>query len=164
MKMRRILDFFLVALSLILTACEPEKKNGPVTYSVAYHYVYNSEKLRSQGSNHGMKPSADGNLLARPAVQSQREMNFLFLPSSDGAIPTPIDFEQNFAIAVVLPETELDTEIVPGALYATADELVFQYTLRHGAVLDEPMQPTAIIVVDRQYERSAVRTQRIDPY
>lgn len=159
--MRQFLGFFLLVLGLV--ACEPEKKNGPVTYMVADNYVYNSEKLRSQSSNHGMKPSADGNLLSRPAVQSQREMDVLFLPAPDGGTPTRIDFTQNFAIAVALPETELDTEIVPGALYATSDELVFQYSLRHGAVLSEPMQPTVIIVVDRKDERVRVRTQRVDP-
>lgn len=162
--MRRFFAYLLLAVSIVLTACQPEKKNGPVTYSTAYNYVYNSEKLRSQGSNHGMRPSADGNQLSRPAIQSEREMNFLFLPAPDGSVPTYIDFAKNFAIAVVLPETDIDTEIVPGTLYAAPDELVFQYSLRHGAPLDEPMQPTIIIVVDRQNERPAVRTQRMDPH
>ena len=79
--MRRFFAYLLLAVSIVLTACQPEKKNGPVTYSTAYNYVYNSEKLRSQGSNHGMRPSADGNQLSRPAIQSEREMNFLFLPA-----------------------------------------------------------------------------------
>lgn len=71
--------------------------------------------------------------------------------------PTPVDFEKQFAIAVVLPETNHSTELHAESLTDDRSKLIFTY---HADVADEEntwtQVPLSLIFVDRQYERDSV--------
>lgn len=71
--------------------------------------------------------------------------------------PTPIDFESQFAIVVVLPETSHSTELKAGKLTDDGAKLIFTY---HADVAPEEntwtQVPVLLIFVDRQFERDTV--------
>ena len=71
--------------------------------------------------------------------------------------PTPIDFSKQFAIAVVLPETNHSTELHAKNLTDNGQKLTFTY---HAEVAPEEntwtQVPMLLIFVDRQYERDRV--------
>lgn len=71
--------------------------------------------------------------------------------------PTPIDFEKQFAIAVVLSETNHSTELKAGKLTDDGAKLIFTY---HADVAPEEntwtQVPVLLIFVDRQFERDSV--------
>ena len=71
--------------------------------------------------------------------------------------PTPIDFEKQFAIAVVLSETNHSTELKAGKLTDDGAKLIFTY---HADVAPEESTwtqvPVLLIFVDRQFERDSV--------
>lgn len=71
--------------------------------------------------------------------------------------PTPIDFETQFAIAVVMPETNHSTELHAESLTDDGQKLTFTY---HAEVATEEntwtQVPMLLIIVDRQYERDSV--------
>lgn len=74
--------------------------------------------------------------------------------------PTPIDFETQFAIAVVLPETNHCTELHTESLTDDGQKLIFTY--RADVATEEntwTQVPTLLIIVDRQYERDCVELQ-----
>lgn len=76
--------------------------------------------------------------------------------------PTPIDFETQFVIAVVLPETSHSTELRAESLSDDGQKLTFTY---HVDVADKEntwtQVPVLLIVVDRQYERDIVELNNI---
>lgn len=75
--------------------------------------------------------------------------------------PTPIDFESQFAIAVVLPETNHSTELQAERLTDDGAKLIFTY--RADVAPEEntwTQVPVLLIFVDRQYERDEVEICR----
>ena len=71
--------------------------------------------------------------------------------------PTPIDFEKQFAIAVVLPETNHSTELHAQSLIVDGQKLTFTYRVDVAPEENTWTQvPILLIFVDRQYERDSV--------
>ena len=71
--------------------------------------------------------------------------------------PTPIDFETQFAIAVVLPETNHSTELHAESLTDDGKKLTFTYRADVSEKENTWTQvPVLLIFVDRQYERESV--------
>ena len=74
--------------------------------------------------------------------------------------PTPIDFEKQFAIAVVLPETNHSTELYAASLTDDGKKLIFTYRVDVAPKENTWTQvPMLLIFVDRQYERNSVELQ-----
>ncbi|MBR0194996.1 MAG: hypothetical protein IJQ32_01965 [Paludibacteraceae bacterium] len=71
--------------------------------------------------------------------------------------PTPIDFETQFAIAVVLPETNHSTELQAETLIDDGQKLTFIYHVDVARDKNTWTQvPVLLIFVNRQYERDSV--------
>ena len=71
--------------------------------------------------------------------------------------PTPIDFEAQFAIAVVLPETNHSTKLHAQSLIDDGQKLTFTYRVDVAPEENTWTQvPMLLIFVDRQYERDCV--------
>jgi hypothetical protein len=70
--------------------------------------------------------------------------------------PTKIDFAKQFVIAVVLPETDTETDIQPVRLTLTPAGLHFTYRVRRGQKMSSYMQPLLLVAVDKKYETSQV--------
>ena len=71
--------------------------------------------------------------------------------------PTPIDFETQFAIAVVMPETNHSTELHAESLTDDGKKLIFSYHVDVAPKENTWIQvPMLLIFVDRQYERDKV--------
>ena len=66
--------------------------------------------------------------------------------------PTRIDFASEFAIAVVLPETNLPTELEPVSLVRTGDgRLRLTYRAHRRPVASWTMRPFLLLIVSRKY-------------
>lgn len=66
--------------------------------------------------------------------------------------PTVINFKNQFAIAVCVPETDRDTSIDPVRLKRTATNLVLTYRVKQGEKRSYTIQPLMLLVVDKKYE------------
>ncbi|MBR2266407.1 MAG: hypothetical protein IJ882_07070 [Paludibacteraceae bacterium] len=74
--------------------------------------------------------------------------------------PTPVDFEKQFAIAVVLPETNHSTKLHAQSLIDDGQKLTFIYHVNVAPEENTWTQvPVLLIFVDRQYERVCVELQ-----
>jgi len=70
-----------------------------------------------------------------------------------GGEPTKIDFSKRFVIAVVLPVTDISTEIYPASLTGNANrELVFTCRIENGDRQSYTIRPFTMIMVDKRYE------------
>lgn len=64
-------------------------------------------------------------------------------------LPTPIDFEKSFVIAVAEPETDHSTELMPVSLSKGDNGLVFTYEAQIGEKMTYRMRPSMAIIVDK---------------
>ncbi len=90
-----------------------------------------------------------------PKISSADEFQNLFgmaaVMGKDG-MPTAIDFNKQFVVAVVLPVTDIYTEIQPVEVKVLGGELVYAYNVKTGEKMTYSMQPVSLIVLDREYE------------
>lgn len=141
--MKRIL---IILLAATLAACG-QKKDVP--FEVAHNYFVRNDVTEP--------------IPAKIASQDEFERYFgMAAFMGKKGQPTPIDFEIQFVIAVVLPETSHSTELRAESLSDDGQKLTFTY---HVDVADKEntwtQVPVLLIVVDRQYERDIVELNNI---
>lgn len=149
MKKRLFLGAVVGALAIILTTacgCTKQTTNSrrmDIPYVVAKNYFFNNEAA----------------IPADPRITTQAAFEKLFGIASfmgkDGE-PTPIDFSKQFVIAVVLPETDVQTDIEGGTLTATKNEMTFIYKVSRGEKQSFTTQPMLLIVVDKKHDTGKV--------
>ena len=141
--MKRTPFFVFCGLLLLLTSChEPMAKKVP--YIEAEHYFFRN----------------DAQTPDNPKINTREEFESLFgmaaVMGKNGR-PTPIDFDKQFVIAVVLPVTNKDVELDDERLTDDGQALTFEYSVDYDEdVLSFEMRPILLIVVDRKYEREMV--------
>lgn len=70
--------------------------------------------------------------------------------------PTAIDFDKQFVLAIVLPVTDVATEIIPQKVEAKGNQLFYSYEVRTGKQQSFSIQPVSIIILDKQFENHEV--------
>lgn len=76
--------------------------------------------------------------------------------------PTPIDFEKEFVIAVVVPQTDVETALAPIGLVKDGNTLVFTYKETLGEPLTYTIRPLLLVKVDKEYETATVKLVKKD--
>ena len=70
--------------------------------------------------------------------------------------PTAIDFDKQFVLAIVLPVTDVATEIIPLKVEANGNQLFYSYEVKTGKQQSFSIQPVSIIILDKQFENHEV--------
>ena len=148
--MKKIL--FAFTLLIMMTACinepvtavENHEDSSEVTFEVAKNYFFKN----------------DQQIPASPKITTEEEFNKLFgmatVMGEDGK-PTSIDFTKQFVLAIVLPVTDMATEINPVKVEAKSDSLFYTYEVKTGEKQTFSIQPVSIIILDKQYEDNEVK-------
>ena len=149
MTMKKIL-FALAAL--IIAACgnqqavvpaEGDKASTEVAFEVAKNYFFKNNQ----------------EIPASPKITTAEEFSKLFgmatTMGKDGK-PTPIDFTKQFVLAIVLPVTNLATEITPARLDEKGDTLFYFYDAKVGEAQSYSTQPISLIILDKKYADKTV--------
>ncbi|MBO5054359.1 MAG: hypothetical protein J6C44_09055 [Muribaculaceae bacterium] len=88
-------------------------------------------------------------------ISSDKEFNKYFGTATvmgDGGQSTAIDFSKEYVIAVVLPQTDYSTEIIPGPLVKDGNRgLVFHCTVKVGEKQSYMVRPVYMAIVDSRY-------------
>ena len=76
---------------------------------------------------------------------------------------TPIDFAEQYVIAIILPVTDRNTQLVPkGLVKDKSNKLIFDYAIKKGGRMSYSIRPFVAIIVDKQYQGEiVVRPQEI---
>ena len=171
--MKKILFAFVVLLTM--TACTSNSKvatdvnegSSEVTFEEAKNYFFkNGRSSESHPSllEDGRVASDEGKandqqILSSPKITTEEEFNKLFgmatVMGKDGK-PTAIDFTKQFALAIVLPVTDMATEITPVKVEAKSDSLFYTYEVKTGEKQTYSIQPVSIIILDKQYEDNEI--------
>jgi hypothetical protein len=131
----------LLVAALCTAGCEHDGNGLP--YQEAKHYFLRND---ANGRNVPVK------------ITTRKEFDRYFgMAAVMGGQPTAIDFDRQFVIAVVLPETNHTTTIRPGTLTDEGEVLKLEYVV---SVAPEENTwtavPLALLVVDKRHERPSV--------
>ena len=139
----------LLAATLCLAGCEHDGHSDGVPYKLAEHYF-----LRN-----------DVNARKVPVqIKTQAEFDRCFgMATVMGGQPTVIDFDRQFVIDIVLPETNHSTTIHPGSLTDAGDTLQLEYRVSVAPEEDTwTSVPVSLLIVDKRYERPTVTLLKKD--
>lgn len=135
-----------VVLALItvamLVGCSPlskiEKEGYPINYTeLANYYALNN---------------VDVSKTQRLVINSQQTFEAYF---GEAAVmgrngqPTMVNFKTQYVLAVVLPETDRQTEVIPGEVVQNGNTIVMNYRVNKGAKTTYRMVPFAAIAIDK---------------
>lgn len=143
---RAILPVIAIMALLLLNACRSQKNvttQQDIPYTVAQHYFFNNNQQIPTDAK------------ARTQKRFEELFGMAAVMGKNGT-PTPIDFKKQFAIAIVLPVTNVETKITVGRLEANEDNLTLYYQVTRGKSLSYSMQPMSLIFVDKKYEKKNV--------
>lgn len=143
--MKKIL--FVFAALLIVVACDNKQVVAPAEGDGA-----SNEMAFEVAKNYFFKNNQE--IPASPKITSEEEFTKLFgmatTMGEDGK-PTPIDFTKQFVLAIVLPITNLSTEITPDRLEEQGDTLFYFYNAKTGEAQSYSTQPISLIILDKKY-------------
>ncbi len=74
--------------------------------------------------------------------------------------PTPVDWDNEFVLAIVDPFTNIQIELAPESLQCENGQLVFTYSETVGEKQSFWIIPDLLLKVDRKYEADSVRFVR----
>ena len=101
----------------------------------------------------------DASIPSSPKITTQEQFESLFgaaaFMGKDGQ-PTPVDFTRQFVIAVVLPETDIETRLEPVSLTRSGNTLTFTYAKTEGEKVSYAMRPLLLIASDKAVETDKV--------
>ena len=140
--MKRILP--LLAALLPIHCCTPSTE---VPYTEVKNYYFRNDAVPPQ----------------QPVIETEEAFEQLFgaaaVMGKDGQ-PTAVDFDREFLITAVLPETDRLTRLEPISLKKEGEELVFSCRETVGERQSWTLRPFLLIKVDRKYAGTAVRLEK----
>jgi len=141
MKKNTIIVFCICAffLQMLICSCCSSSASSTIPYAEAHHYFFRN----------------DATIPESPVITTQEQFDSLFgmaTTMGEGGKPTAIDFTKQFVIVVVVPATDIETELRPVSLTKNDDHLTFTYQCRQGEKISYTMQPLLLIVVDKANE------------
>ena len=171
--MRKIIFTFATLLAVVACTTKPTKatieKGGvrDVDNIVEGDHNAAEEVAFEVAKNYFFKN--DQTIPASPKITTEEEFSKLFgmattmgerlrgegTSGMDGK-PTEIDFTKQFVLAIVLPVTDIATEITPVKLEAKGDSLFYTYDVKTGEKQSFTIQPVSIIILDKKYENKVV--------
>lgn len=124
------------------------EQSSDIAYAVAEHYfVKNTVKEFSKD----------------PKITTAVKFNEIFGMApvmGPSGKPTPIDFEKQYVIAIVEPETDYSTSIKPVSLQKSGGEIVFTYKVEKGEKQTYRIRPALAIIVDKVHNERLVLKQQ----
>ena len=125
------------------TSTDTKSDNTGIPFEIAKNYFFKN----------------DQEIPANPKITTAEEFGKLFgmaaVMGKDGQ-PTEIDFAKKFVIAIVLPVTNLATEITPVRLEEQGDTLFYYYDAKVGKAQSSSAQPISLITLDKKYADKTV--------
>ena len=141
--MNRVVLIIVAAVSaLMLSACSEK-----VPYTVADHYF--------------LKNDVTGEVPSKLSNRADFEKYFgMAAVMGVNGLPSPIDFDNQYVIAVTFPQTNTNTEISPVSLTRGKDhKVVFKYKVELGDDMSYSINPILVIIVNKEFDGDVVLKQ-----
>ena len=141
--MKRFLNILaLLALLLGCTQCDPLKKLEAQAYPINYTELMNYYVKNPDGINKQLKLSFDNE------QEFRRYFGESAVMGTNGQ-PTPVNFKTQFVLAVILPDTDRDTRVIPAEISQVGNTIVFNYRIKKGDKLGYRIRPFGAVAIDK---------------
>ena len=148
---KTIFATFVAVYFLALAACSGRKQAKNDVEQISYHEARNYFLNLGQEVAVGQK------------ITNEQDFNRYFgmaaYMGKDGE-PTGVDFDNEFVLPIVLPETDCETEIIDVALSGNASVINLDYKIKVGAKRDFFTRPIKLLVVDKAYRYAQVQLNK----
>ncbi len=138
--MKKLIYTLMFVVAVLVQSC---KNNDEVPFTIAQNYAVRSNV----------------EAVDQPVINTRAEFDSIFQTAAvedENAKPTPIDWEKQFVIAVVLEGTNEYVEVEPTELVKTEQGLILRYKQKNGDKVANTMRPCLILVVDKKYQTRIV--------
>ncbi|MCR4965625.1 MAG: hypothetical protein K6A41_08225 [Bacteroidales bacterium] len=168
--MKRVLFMAVCGLSLVLSSCGSQQAKNTENASVSTPGAEKQQTVKSipyvEADNYFFRN--DATIPSNPKINTKEEFDALFGMArvmGDDGIPTPIDFNRQFVIAVVHPVTKGGVELDDERLLDDGQTLTFEYSVDQEDIERSfEIQPILLVIVDRKYERKNVVLKEVADY
>ncbi len=100
--------------------------------------------------NYYVRNDVNATKLQRLIIDNEQDFNSYFGPAAVmGGLPTDINWKTQFVIAVVLPETERTTNVIPKDVKQSPGNVIFEYALNKGHKTGYRQVPFLAVAVNR---------------
>ena len=138
--------FLIVALAAVALLCcqcttskelrQAQKGAQDVPYTVLQNYYVRNDVNATQ--------------MQRLILDNEEDFNAFFGPAAVmGGLPTDINWKTQFVIAIVLPETQRTTNVIPKAVKQSPGNVIFEYALNRGRKTGYRQVPFSAVAVNR---------------
>ncbi len=141
MKSSIILSICALCATILTCSCST---TSTIPFTEAHNYFFRN----------------DATIPESPMITTEEQFDSLFGMAAfmgPNGTPTKIDFKKEFVIAVVLPVTDIETNLTPVSLTKDNDVLTFVYDCKQGEKNSFTTQPLLMIVVDKAHEAASAR-------
>jgi hypothetical protein len=152
MKYFKTLTFLL--LSVIFFSCQQpktEEKNSSANGNIALADSQLTNIDFQIAKNYFVKNSIDS--ITNPLIENQTTFDSIFGMATvmgEGGKPTDIDFAKQCVIAVMIPQTEYVTTIIPSRISKTAEgKIIYSYAIDQGEKTTSAMVPCCILIINK---------------
>ena len=143
--MKKVLFVFAAMIALaacgnkqVVASAEGDEASNEVVFEVAKNYFFKKGQ----------------EIPSSPKITTAEEFGKLFgmatTMGEDGK-PTSIDYTKQFVLAIVLPVTNLATEITPDRFEEKGDTLFYFYDVKEGEAQSYSTQPISLVILDKKY-------------
>ncbi len=157
------LKFLLLLLGSVFLfgACQNSTEKEKNTHKTENSTAMEKEIPFSIAKNYFVKKDIE--TVKNPKITTQKEFDQIFgmaTTMSEEGKPTPIDFSKQFVIAVVLPETDIATELHAVDLIQNEEEkLIFTYQKEEDKKISHTIKPLLMVLVDNKYQGEVILNQ-----
>ncbi|MBR1803854.1 MAG: hypothetical protein IJ775_02980 [Muribaculaceae bacterium] len=141
--MKRILNIMaLLAVLLCCTQCDPVKKMEAQAYPINYtelmnYFVNNTVEVKKT-----LKLSFD------TEQEFRRYFGEAAVMGRNGQ-PTRVNFKTQYVLAVIMPDTDRDTQVIPAEISQVGNTIVFNYRVKKGSKLGYRILPFTAVAIDK---------------
>ncbi len=132
----------LLAVTLASLQCNSLKKVEAEAFPIGYTELHNYFVLNTMEHKQTLRLVIDD----QPTFE--RYFGRAAVMGKNGE-PTRVDFRKQFVLAVVLPETNRATTVIPGEISQVGNTVIFNYIVRKGDKQSHKVVPFAAVAIDK---------------
>ena len=135
-----ILSIAIIAFASI--QCNTMKKVEAQAYPINYTELY----------NYSVRSNVVSNKMQRVIIDNETQFRQYFLEAAvmgRNGQPTPVNFKTQYVVAIILPVTDKDTQVIPAEISQTGNIVIVNYRVKKGKKLGFNIIPFTAVAIDK---------------
>ena len=132
----------LIVAIVVFAQCNPLKKIEAKAYPINYTELY----------NYYVRSNVVSKKIQRVVIDNETEFHQYF---GEAAVmgrngqPTPVNFKTQYVLAIILPVTNKDTQVIPAEISQVDNTVIVNYRVKKGKKLGYNIIPFTAVATDK---------------